>query len=269
LLNPDSRIYKQTTTGTRQITINFNEVNEHLWSLWTDKCIPEAFKFAGNDDVVALVAGDVVAGEKHTTEVITSLISDQVELSKDVFVPLYAHKNLKSVRFASGTPAHTFGNGSAEILVSGKLKDIYPNKNTGVVFHGLASIKGIDIDYAHRGPYPGSRNWLRGNVARLYLQSLMQDEIDSGHKPPDLVLRGHFHTPVEEAYTKRCNGHKYRSQIVITPAMCILDDYARNVTQSTFKITNGIFCFEIIDGVLGLPYEISETIDLRTKEELL
>jgi hypothetical protein len=271
LLNPESKIYKQTPKGLDLVSVNSNEVNEHLWSLWVDKILPEVVKFSGGDDIIAFITGDIVAGNKHTTEVITQLVSDQLILAKDVFKPLYALDNLRAVRFASGTPAHTFGNGSSEIMVADKLKDVYPHKDTGVVFHGLAEIRGtgIKIDYAHRGPYTGSRNWLRGNVARLYLQSLMQDEIDAGHEPPDLVLRGHFHTPVEESYTKRCNGHKYRSQIVVAPSMCILDDYARGTTQSTFKVTNGVFCFEIIDGVLGLPHEISETLDLRTKEELL
>lgn len=271
LLNPETKLYTQTPHGIKKVEINFNEVNEYLWNLYVNKCIAKAIEYADGDDVVLFVTGDVTAGEKYTQEVISPLISHQLEMAKDIYLPWFEYKNVKSVRFASGTGSHVFGVGSAEILVAEYLKPYFPKVDIGVVFHGLAKIgdTGVKIDYAHHGPYGGSRNWLRGNVARYYLQSLMQDELDAGNIPPQLVLRGHYHTPVEESYTKRCNGHKYRSQIVIAPSMCILDDFARQKTQSTFRITNGIYCFEIVDGQLGLPYEISETMDLRTVEVLL
>ncbi len=273
LLNPETKLYVQTPkSGLKKIDINFTEVNEYFWNLWTDKCIAEAIKFAAGDDILVLETGDISAGNKYTEELISPLVSHQLEIARGVMKPLLAYKNVKAVRLASGTGSHVFGVGSAEIMLSEYLMPYYPKIDMGVVFHGLATIRdmGIKIDYAHHGPYGGSRNWLRGNVARYYLQSLMQDELDAGRIPPQLVLRGHYHTPVEEIYTKRCNGHKYRSQIVIAPSMCILDDYARQKTQSTFKITNGIYCFEITEGKVGFPpYEISETLDLRTDEILL
>jgi hypothetical protein len=271
LLNPETKIYSQTPTGLRKIEINFNEVNSHLWQLWTTKCIPEAIEYADGDDIALFITGDITAGNRHTEEVISPLVSHQIEMAKDVFMPWFEYKNVKAVRFATGTGVHVFGVGSSEMLVSDYLKPYFPKVDFGVVMHGLAEIRntGVKIDYAHKGPYGGSRNWLRGNVARYYLQSLMQDEIDAGNVPPQIVLRGHFHTPVEEMVTKRCDGHKYRSQLVIAPSMCILDDYAMDKTQSSFRITNGIYCFELFNGRVGIPYEISETLDLRTTEVLL
>ena len=272
LLNPETKLYTQTPrNGLKKIEINFTEVNEYFWNLWTDKCIPEVIKYAAGDDIFILETGDVSAGNKYTEELISPLAPHQMEIARDAMKPLLGYKNVKVVRYASGTGSHVFSVGSAEIMISEYLKPYYPKIDIGVVFHGLATIRntGVKIDYAHHGPYGGSRNWLRGNVARYYLQSLMQDELDAGNIPPQLVLRGHYHTPVEEEYTKRCNGHKYRSRIVIAPSMCILDDYARQKTQSTFRITNGIFCFGITKNKVDTPFEISETLDLRTKEELL
>lgn len=271
LLNPETKLYTQSPTGLKKVETNFNEVNSYLWDLWTSKCVTKAIEYANGDDILILITGDITAGNRHVEEVISPLVSHQIEIARDIFKPWFAYKNVKSVRFAAGTGVHVYGVGSAEMLVSDFLKPYYPKVDIGVVFHGLAEIRdtGVKIDYAHHGPYGGSRNWLRGNVARLYLQSLMQDEVDAGNVPPQIVLRGHYHTPVEESYTKRCDGHKYRSQIVVAPSMCILDDYARKQTQSTFRITNGIYCFEIVDGLVGSPYEISSVMDLRTVEVLL
>jgi hypothetical protein len=272
LLNPETKVYIQTPNGgLRKIEIGFNEINEHLWRLLTTKCIIKAIEYADGDDIVLFFTGDMTAGNKHTQEVISPLISHQLEMAKDIVIPWFVHKNVKAVRFATGTGVHVFGVGSSEMLINDYLRPLYPKINFGVVSHGLAEIRGtgVKIDYAHKGPSPGIRDWLRGNVARLYLQSLMQKELNAGNIPPQLVLRGHYHTPVEEEYTKRFNGHKYRSRIVIAPSMCILDDYARDKTQSEFMITNGVYCFEIVNGQLGIPYEISETLDLRTTEVIL
>jgi len=75
---------------------------------------------------------------------------------------------------------------------------IFKNKDIKMCQHGLLDIDGVTIDYAHHGPFPGSRSWLKGNIARYYLRDLMMREIMNGNSPPKLVVRAHYHTPVEE-----------------------------------------------------------------------
>jgi hypothetical protein len=97
----------------------------------------------------------------------------------------------------------------------------------------------------------------------------MMDEIQTGNKPPNLVLRGHYHTFIKEYLSITNAEHEYESWIVIAPSMCMLDDYGQQATRSTYRITNGVVAFEIINNRLYPPIKLAKSIDIRTKEVLL
>ena len=144
----------------------------------------------------------------------------------------------------------------------------YPKKNIRTIYHGLAKIGGATFDYSHKGPGTGIRNWLKGNVARYYLRSLMEDEFDDGNAPPDVVLRGHFHDFVLETLTKYHRDIYYTSRIVVLPSYCMMDDFARQATRSASKIRFGMVAFEIVDSRIKDVLPLIERTDLRTKENL-
>ena len=91
-----------------------------------------------------------------------------------------------------------------------------------------------------------------------------------GRKPPDLVLRGHYHSLVE--VFNRLNGADgkvYRSWLYVLPALCGANGFAVQVTKSEFEITNGIVAWEVIDGRVRESFEFIKTFDYRIREELL
>ena len=117
--------------------------------------------------------------------------------------------------------------------------------------HHELTIGSTTLDLAHHGPHPGSRNWTKGNVARLYLRSLMLDYLDLGQTPPTLVLRGHRHIyipPITERIYR--NGTLYTSTLILLPPLCGISRFARQVTQSNPILTVGLLALELINGTL-------------------
>jgi hypothetical protein len=180
--------------------------------------------------------------------------------------PWMQYKNVKTVRLAVGTNIHELGEGSASALIADAMIKAHPKVDIGVVYHGLLNIGGYLIDYAHHGPNVGSRKWLEGNELRLYLRSIMMSEIMEGRKPPDIVMRGHYHVYRREFLEIIANGNSFTSWAVLLPGFTFKDDYTRRATRSEFKQTVGMLAFEIIDGHLFEVYRFTKTVDIRTKE---
>ena len=184
-------------------------------------------------------------------------------------LPWFQLKNLVAVRLVRGTDSHGFGEGSADLTVDGLLQRRFPKRDIEVLFHGLGEVLGIKVDYAHHGPYTGSRNWLKGNVARYYLRSAMMDEMQLGNVPPHIYIRAHFHNYVEE-YLRISNAqHTHKSWLTVLPSYCLMSDYARQATRSQFSVTNGRVAYEVIDDRIVEVHPFLHTLDIRTKEVLL
>jgi hypothetical protein len=132
------------------------------------------------------------------------------------------------------------------------------------LYHGVATICGIDVDYAHHGPGPGGRSWLHGNVARYYLRDQMWKDIEQGRRPPDLYLRGHVHAPVDEVL----KVGQFHGRLVVAPSMCGLGDYGRKATKSEWQICNGFMAFVIEGNKIVDTLELMQTVDIRTREVL-
>jgi len=264
LLNPKTVLWDEDGNDYHP---TLNKTQQYLWKVYmTAK--EEVVKLAGKDEIVLLSLGDLSQGDKYLSEQISTRMSDQIQMAVWGFEPWVKLPNVKKVRIAKGTGSHSFGEGSTEILVGSILGEKYNKKNIKVLDHGLANIGGLSVDYAHHGPYPGSRNWLQGNVARYYLRSLMQDEINAGEIPPDLVLRGHYHTYIKELLNIQANGLSYESMLCILPSMCMPGNWTRQATRSVSRITNGVIAFEILDGKIYQAHKFTSTLDIRTREKL-
>lgn len=248
--NGTSRLWKPKPT----------ESQREIWKLEL-KNIKKINELAGEDDVHYIEDGDATQGSKYPAELVSDRMADQVTIAVANEVPMFGVKNLKTARFAAGTGAHNWGQASGDILLVNQLKALYPGIDIDLCYHGLVHYGNFTVDFAHHGPYTGSREWLKGNVARYYLQSLMIHAIKRGHKPPDLVIRGHYHTPVVE--TVRLNG--FTSHIVVSPAMCMIDDFAHQAAKSPDDVTIGTFVYEIVDDKLLDIHQLTTTIDTRTE----
>jgi hypothetical protein len=266
LLNPETVLEDEDSKGNLiQWTPELESFQQYLWGLHK-KHVEDVKHLAGKDEIVVIDNGDLTAGNKYPHEQVSTRIADQFDIAAWNLRPWLDLKNVKTVRITKGTGAHNFGEGSAEIITQRIVKGWYPKKDIRTIYHGLAKIGGITVDYTHHGPGTGGRNWLKGNIARYYLRSLVQDEIDLGNTPPDLVIRGHYHEYIEEHLVKLFMGKRYKVQLNIIPSYCGIDSYARQITKSVYVLHHGMVAYEIVDGKILDTLPLFNTIDIRTKE---
>lgn len=252
--------------------VHLEEPQEFLWNTHIEaKENTEAL--ADKDPIYAFCGGDLTHGDKYPIELVSTRMVDQIDIaggnseSPGIFDPVLKMKNVKALRVNKGTGAHNFGESSADILVVDKLKTRYPKKDIRVVYHGLTTIKeagNIVIDHRHHGPGPGTRMWLKGNVARYYLRDYMLQEILNGNTPADILLRGHYHTCVEEILIM--NG--YRSLLTLLPPMCFPGDFAMQVIRNLMFIEFGWVVFEVINGKIHETHKFTQKLDVRSKEKI-
>lgn len=263
LLNPETILQYEDENGNLiPYSPSLTASQEYLWDLYL-KQIEEAKSIANGCEILLLVNGDLTQGDKYIHHWVSTRLSDQILIAVFNLTPWYKLPNLKNVRISIGTGAHNFQEGSAEFLIAEILSHKYPSISTKVATHGLLTYEQVVFDYAHHGPFPGSRDWLKGNVARFYLRDLMYRERMRGSRPPDVVERAHYHTPVFELLE---NGNDV-STLFVVPSFCMADDHATQATRSLEKITHGMLVFECDEGKYDF-HRLYETIDTRTVEVL-
>jgi hypothetical protein len=269
LLNPETVLHEYDENGAivDDYHPTLNPVQVYLWRIYQSQ-IAAIGASAGSDDVIVMVNGDVTAGIKHKSLLVSDRLSDQVTIARYNMEPWYALPHVRAVRFTKGTGAHVFEEGSSELLVAEMERGYHPEISTQVHDHSLITIDGLVADISHHGPPPGSRNWLVGNEARYYLRSLMMDELSAGRTPPRIVYRGHYHRYIQETLTIEWGGNFHTSTLVITPSFTFPDGYTRKVVRSPARVTHGMVITEIIDGELLRVIPLIKTLDIRTKETL-
>lgn len=267
LLNPNTELVEEDESGnTYWHKPELNRFQEFLWELRNEN-LNKLDEFAAGDDVVAMHLGDMAHGNKYVSRLVSDRPGDQYVIACDNFAPWF-DRELKAMRIVAGTGAHNFGFGSVETVVTRMLKEQFPNVDIAMVNHGLLSIDGASIDYAHHGPSPGIRDWTKGNVARHYLRSLINCDIKEGKRPPRIVLRGHFHQYCRETLHVRFNGEWITCDLFILPAYCGMDDFGRQATRSRAYQYQGMLALELMDGELARVKPFIEVLDVRTEEDL-
>ncbi|MDY6867227.1 MAG: hypothetical protein SVT56_04890 [Chloroflexota bacterium] len=280
LMNPETKLTQQIVdkkTGKSKQIFKEHELSEfqaYLWNtIWTPG-IKEVKELAEGFPVALIVNGDITQGQKHPEQLVTTSTANQFLIASGVVEPwIESIPSLEMVRFSYGTASHIFNEGTSPIIVSQLLTPKYPKVDIGVVHHGYLEVAGQTIDYAHHGPSQGIREWTKGNQLRYYLKSIMSGAYKNGVRPPDIVIRSHYHYPHREIVSDFIQGENgqpetIESRIYLTPSMCGLNDYGQQATKSTPMIYNGFFVFEIEDGRIVNDHldDFVWALDLRTKE---
>ena len=255
LLQPDTLLPREAKDGGLYYKpVDLSECQRALYD-WQEGCIEWITKLAGSDPITLAHLGDMAHGNGHATELVSTRMADQIIIAKDNLLRWMNGLRAKRAILCVGTDVHEFMEGSASVLIrelAGRGVEVYN--------HALLDVEGYTLDIAHHGAGSGSRVWLRGNVARYYAQSLALSDIVAGHKPPNLIWRGHVHDPIDEVVS--INGYKVR--MLICPPMCFPGAYALKVTRSVSAVSFGVQVLEIIDGKLaGEPQSLVQKIDLR------
>lgn len=267
LMRPDIELPPLSSSGDEKPWIpGATQAQETLWE-WYLSWINEVKGWAGDDEIILLIDGDVCNGNRFYNQVVSTRLADQLLIAKDALRPWLEMKNIQKVRLLASSAAHSFNESSADILVAEGLKDIY-KKDVKTYYHGLVEIDGVLIDISHRGVNQGSRKWLDGNIARYYTRSIMMNEIMSGNKPPDLVHRAHYHTWMNTLVEMEAGGKEYFTRAVVSPALCFLTEYSQSVTRSLSHISIGFVGYEIVDGKLLEPKKFIKNVEVRVKEVL-
>ena len=264
LMNPDVQLPQETETGELvPYTPAMTEMQRHLWGLWMNG-VEAARELAHGNEIIPIHNGDATQGTKYQQSWVSTRLSDQIAIADANMQPWLSLENVKTWRYAIGTGAHNGGEGTTEYELAARQQKQYPEKDIQAAYHGLATINGVTIDYAHHGPHPGGRSWLKGNVARYYLRDIMISELTANRLPPKIVVRGHYHTLVIE----RVQMDDCESWIIILPSFCGLDDHSVQAVRSPDTICNGLVLLETVDGELLNIHERKTVIDIRTKETL-
>jgi hypothetical protein len=172
---------------------------------------------------------------------------------------------VKKIRFITGTEVHVPEN--AEARVAARLR-AETGLDVACCHHGRFDMGDDTIDGSHHGPYPGSRDWLKGNVATYYLKDRVYQDRRSDSGPARIYMRGHYHQFVHVTLHELWHGWTFTHDLVIIPALAGLDGYVRKVAHSPPILQAGIVCLEFIDGQLAEIKPFVQEIDLRTEEKL-
>lgn len=260
LANPATKVTDPNTGEEAQLQINAPQ--QKLWQWYTED-IAAISKLAAGDPITLCHLGDPTQGTRFAQELASTAVSDHLLIALANLEPWFALGNLRDFFQVAGTGVHEFNEASASRIVAQLAARQWPAVRSKVLYHALLDIDGVIFDLAHHGPGPGSRRWLRGNVLRLYVRSLMQDDISAGHTPPHVVVRGHYHTYTSEVVTE--GGHETRG--IILPSWVWLNEHARKAAQSPSRISFGMVACEIASGELsGRPKPFLHTVDFRTRE---
>ena len=263
LLNPDTVLLSKDK---KKFKPQLTETQQQLWEIreWGRK---EAIKLADKSPIVLLKVGDMNQGMVYDVK---DNLASQIKIAFMNTKPWLSIKNLVAIRVDSGTEVHSFGGADAEEILVENIHNSKPDLDVQLVDHGLSEIYGVWVDHAHHGCYPGSREWLKGNVALYYLRDIMMKDILRGRVPPQLILRGHYHAVVE-VFNRICgqDGKVYRSWLWVLPSLCGMNGHALKVTKSEYEITNGIVAFEIVDGKMREAFEFTRTTDIRIRETII
>lgn len=254
---PDDKGKEWIPESTKTQEWIFEEFQKHLDGV---------MKLVKKDEIFVIHGGEPTHGDVYADkEKVTTRKYDQYKIAKETLGIIAGLKNVKHWRFSKGTSSHVDGHGTAELIISDMLSEEY-GIDAKAYYHPYLDIKGKVFDVAHHGPGTGIRNWLKGNILRLYTRSLMMDEIMEGNSPPDVLLRHHFHDYVPETVKIRTNGKTHKTMAFVLPSYCGITDFGIKAARSPSKLTVGMLLFEIYKDKVLDPYEFMSTLDLRRKE---
>jgi len=268
LMNPEVELYDSDEDGNLiPYTPQSTAVQKYFWKLLLQGC--EAVKLLANGDpIVVIHFGDATHGDRYPKALVTTEIADQPVIAISNMRPILSLPNVKTFRLTAGTEAHNFDEANAEKIIINNVKLLYPEIDCELVTHGLYNIDGFDIEYAHQGPFTGSRQHLKGNIAHQYLRDKMTTELLAGKIPPRLYGYGHYHEWIYVTETISVGDKDYTSSLFVMPSFNFPNLWATAATRAQSRFTHGIVAFEFINGVPTDIRRFTKTVDRRTREIL-
>jgi len=264
LINPDTLL--ETNIPRVKKRPQLTDDQEYLWETYIED-IDKICELARQDPVLLIMAGDWMQGMKYPEQLMSNIPSDQTAIAVAIMEPWMRLKNLKTIRVAQGTGAHD-PVGSLTIEAIRLLKKDYPKIDIEASFHAVITLRGLDIDYTHKGPHPGSRKWLEGNIVRYNLKDMMLDDICYAEEPPRIYLRAHRHVFRHVTAEVLGKPDRYADMFLIPPSSG-MSYHAKNMVYKKRLIT-GRVAMEIIDSKYAFNPDLmyKHMLDIREREVL-
>lgn len=268
LLNPDTVLIRQLDDfgDQEEWTPEPTTTQKRLWPLYLD-FIDQTVQYADGCEIIVLHAGDPTWGVKHARGIIAGVDEeDQRLIAFWNLKPLIAMPNVQKGRLYTSTPAHAPG--YADARVAAMLDADFPSREVRAVHHSRIHVGEALFDVAHHGPHPGSRDWLKGNVANIYLRDRMYRDRRMNVEPADVYLRAHRHCWVHETRNDIWWFKVSQHHLTVVPSMSGFTAFARYVTQSDPELINGFCLYEVTKGKLTDIQWLLDFTDLRLEEVL-
>jgi hypothetical protein len=208
-----------------------NELQIESYSYWKKAFWPFVWAKAKKENrkTVVICNAETVDGSHHgTNQIWSNQVSDQIAVAVELIDEVTVQADARL--FTRGTPAHVGESGSADEAVAQILKATRPDgKKVGPYssYHLRLNIGGVNLDVCHHGPNTGSRMWLKGNGARSYARTIVLDALVLNRKPPDVIIRSHYHQKLHETL----HEYGYTTEMLVTPAWQWMSNYATRVVS--------------------------------------
>lgn len=264
LLNPDTVLIRVKDNGSlEEWRPESSTTQRWLWPVYVN-AIGELEEYAAGDEIIVAHDGDITQGDRFNSRIPETTLEDQRIIARDNLAPLLALKNISKVRLLSGTEVHVPECAEARVAAHFLKRGL----DIAVSHHNRFCMGHDFVDAAHHGPYPGSRDWLRGNVALYYLKDRVYIDRRSGKQPAAAYVRGHYHIFLDVPFYDIWEGMGFLHHLIIIPALSGQDSFIRKVGKSPPILQAGIVALEFIDGWLTEVKPFIEETDLRTEEML-
>lgn len=146
--------------------------------------------------VFSVINGELADNNHHaTTQLITRNPADQVKAALVACAPLLETSD--HVAVIRGTEAHSGPSAAFDEEVAQEMGAVQTPEENYSWFHWMADFGGLFLDVAHHPGHGHMRPWTRGGDANRLAADVMYRYAEQGMKPPDLVVRGHVHKPVD------------------------------------------------------------------------
>lgn len=205
---------------------------EHFWNDW----IPMVTK---SEPFILVHNGDVIDGVHHNSVTqITHNITDQIEIARQVLLPVINSENCVGYYHIRGTEAHVGKSGQSEEGLAKSL-GAFPDENGNHARWELwMNLNDNLIHFSHHIGTTSSASYESTAVYKEYIESLT-DSARWKNDPPDVIVRSHRHRAFE---TRVPTAEGYGISLV-TPAWQLK-------TPFTFRIPLGRSSMPQIGGVV-------------------
>lgn len=187
--------------------------------------------------IVSICNGDLVDGNHHrTSQIITSNETEMMDLARKVLDPMI--KLSDEVYIVRGTSIHTGESGRMEERIADDITTTVHDENRASWWHLPLSINGTIFDIAHHGSI-GRLPWTKANAVNRIAGQIIIDYAESGHRPPNVVIRSHFHQYAD-------TGANLESiRVISTPAWQLITGYVQRLKPGTLADIGGLIftCF--------------------------